>query len=121
MASEVLSGDIGSTVEIVVLKGFPLTGLDPKFIYFTKAESISPFEFLRMICFIGLPLYIGILATLTPFLYIFLVVHTIIIPTCWYLGTPWRYQGTTLESIRKERVEEKATIVECHGGVVTNV
>jgi hypothetical protein len=57
-----------------------LTGLDPKY---TKAESISPFEFLRMVCFIGLPLYIGILATPTPFLYIFLVVHTIIIPTYW--------------------------------------
>jgi hypothetical protein len=120
MVSEVLSGDIGSTVEIVVLKGFPLTGLDPKFIYFTKVESISPFKFLLMVCFIGLPLHIGILATPTPFLYIFLVVHTIILPTYWYLRASWRYQGTTLESFRK-RLEEKATIVESRGGIVTNV
>jgi hypothetical protein len=118
MASEVLAGDIGSTVETVVLKGFPLTGLDPKY---TKAESISPFEFLLMICFIGLPLCVGILATPTPFLYIFLVGHTIIIPTRCFLGTSWRYQGTTLESFRKEHAEEKATIVESHGGIDTNV
>jgi hypothetical protein len=118
MASEVLRGDIGSTVEIVVLKEFPLTGLEPKY---AKAESIHPFEFLLLVFFVGLPLCVGIFGTPTPFISIFVVVHTIIIPTCWYLGTSWCYQGTTLESFRKEHAEENATIVESRGGVATNV
>lgn len=103
--------ETSNTVELVVLKGFPLTGrcsTDNSGCYQT---CHGPMYFLFFIA--GIPLVTALITTpfgSSPIPYIFPAVYFTVLPLCCYLAVFLCMRNSTLESYRKNHMEKEAAV-----------
>ena len=104
-------GELQNSVELVVLKGFPLTGRSSTDNSGCYNQCHGPMYFLFIVS--GMPLISALIITpygSFPVPYIFPVIYVTVLPLCCYLTVFVCMRNTTLESYREKHMETNAVV-----------